>query len=242
MIQKSIAVLLASLAVSMVASGRDALHSERERAAAQSSSLLSRTDDYSLHLFRGGVHATTDGHVIAHISHKTGEIRWLYSSGVSEEPTRRTTYTHKRFCGLLLHQGFLYALVFESPRFTTGDLDLRPDPRELQSHLQRVAVGGRFEMIVFDVASGARLGEHRYDGPVDQPPYAEYLYSNPHKKIAYDYDGLGHGPMSVKENGVECFGFKFTAEAGSLVVTDLKETAKGTEPPAGDDGKPAPQP
>jgi hypothetical protein len=97
-------------------------------------------------------------------------------------------------------------------------------------------------MIVFDVASGTYLGQHRYAGPVDHPPYAEYLYSNPHKKIVYTYDLLGHGPMSVKEKGVECFGFKHTVEAGKLVVQDLKETAKGTEPPAGGDGKPAPQP
>ena len=231
--EKSIAVLLVAFAVSMVAFGKDDLHRERERAASRSSCLLSLTDNYSLHLLRGGVHETTDGYVIAHISHKTGEIRWLYSSGISEEPTRRVTYTYKRFCGILLHQGSLYALVFESPRFTTGDLDLRPDPRELQTHLQRVAVDGCFKMLVFDVASGAYVGEHRYAGPVDQPPYAEYLYSNPHKKVVYAYDGLGHGPMLVKEQGIECFGFYLAVNEGKLVARSLKETTKNTEPPAG---------
>lgn len=201
--------LLAILAISSVSFGKENLHFDREKAAIQSSCLLEGTDEYSLHLFRGGVHRHTDGYVIAHIAHKTSKITWLYSSGLSDEPTRRISYRIKKIRGILIHKNYLYILVYESSRFITDKYDTRPDPRELRSHLQKVALRGCFKMIVFNNKNGEKVGEYTYTEPIYKPPSIDLFYS--------DFDHLGHGPISINDKGIECFGVIFTIEGKKLV-------------------------
>ena len=110
--QSVITFLLVVLVISTASFGEEKLHFDREKAAIQSSSLLEATDDYSIHLFRGGVNRHTDGYVIAHVSCKTNKVAWLYCSGLSNEPTRHMTYRIKRIRGILIHKNHSYILVY----------------------------------------------------------------------------------------------------------------------------------
>jgi hypothetical protein len=199
--------LLAIFAVSTVSFGEENLHLERAKTANESSCLLEGTNEYSIHLFRGGLRSCTDGYVIAHISYKTNKITWLYISGVCEEPTRRVSFSIKKIRGILVHKSYLYILVYELHRCT---YDERPDQ---SVYLQNITRLGHFKMLVFNNENGEQVGYYPFNDLIYTPPSIDLFCSS--------YDNLGHGPIFVSGKGVECFGVIFTIEGKKLVFTPL---------------------
>ncbi len=234
----SIIFLLVTLIFCQAAAAKDEIEWKRRGAIGEQGYFqLAGSDGCSVYLFAGGVAPYTGGHVIAHVSHKTGKLTWLFNSGVTTINTVRVSYRHLKICGLLAHQDYLYILVLESPGFMTDD-DVRPNRKTLPLCLQPVANKCRFKMIVFDMTAGMKVGEKVYFEPVDKAPFEKYSYTRYSLKgvggyypYSQPYDWLGHGPIVIDDNGIACLGYVFAIKDGKLIITRSSEKLPKELPP-----------
>jgi hypothetical protein len=218
---KVVTFLFAILAVSSISFGEENLHFEREKAAWQSSCLLEGTDEYSVHLFKGGLHQYTDGYVISHINYKTNKITWLYCSGLYEEPTVALgSYSINKIRGILIHNNYLYILVYESGQFSA---DKRPDQYEQSSYSKKVALKGRLKMMVFNNKSAQKVGEYTYAEPLYKPSSFNFLDFS-------TCDHLGDGPISINDKSIECLGVIFKIEGNELISLNPSTAYTNTGP------------
>jgi hypothetical protein len=103
-----------------------------------STRLIASGPDFAIHQFKGFVkHGLVEsvirsGIVISHTNLKSGEIKWLVSTGIHSIPTRRISYSITRLVGLIEDEKHLIIVVYDSGRiFTERDRPpSHPDPKK----------------------------------------------------------------------------------------------------------------
>ena len=194
--------------------------------------LLRKGDAYSVHLFRGGALRHTGGHTVSRTSHRSGEMKWLYSSGVVDNPTRRKTYTYKKICGFFLHADILYVAEARSERFITDRWDRRPDRSdELRKYLN--GRGIVFSLFAFSLPTGELLKHHQFTS--DRPPGSDRLLADSKNyKGVIPGDHLGDGPFERRRTGLYCFGCRIVVGKDNEIEIIHPKLQASEQPPERD--------
>ena len=121
---------------------------------------VARHDKYVMHCFGGG-HWTSSansatvapGLVISHTDLETGDMKFVLSTGTIEHQTRRISYSMTSIVGCVQIDDMLVAVVYHSGRVSgeSRRLSLNFKPSE-----------GSYVIKTYSIATGGRLGEHRY--------------------------------------------------------------------------------
>jgi hypothetical protein len=205
------------------------LHDRRERESRDQPLLLKKGDDYSVHLVRGGALRHGGEHVISHTSHKSGKMKWLYCSGVIDNPTRRITYTYKKICGIHLDAERLYVAEARSGRMITDNSDRPPYRRhELKKYLN--GRGAHFSLFVFSLRSGDLLKHHQFIA--DHPSGSElFLASSKNYKGIIPGDHLGNGPFERTDEKLYCFGHQIVVDKNNEIEIIQPKLQDPEQPP-----------
>ena len=142
-----LAVTVALLAVAAPSSAGNHLEDENPK-------VIASAPGFAIHQFKGFVkHRMVEsvirsGIVISHTNLKTGEMKWIVSTGVHSIPTRRISYSVTRLVGLIQDDKHLIIVVYSSGRmFTQRDKPpSRPDPKK-----------GQYVFQVFSKAEGNNI-------------------------------------------------------------------------------------
>jgi hypothetical protein len=128
--------------------------------------LIASGPDFAIHQFVGFVEpqlfesVLRCGFVISHTNLKSGEMRWLVSTGFHSVPTRRISYSLTRLVGLVEDGKCLTVVIYASGRLFTKDDNpaLNPDPKN-----------GHYILQMFSKADGKAIYAWSFTDPAVFP-------------------------------------------------------------------------
>lgn len=128
--------------------------------------VLASGPNFAIHQFEGSViqwpriWSTCPGIVLSHTDLKTGEMKWLLSTGIYEINTRRPSFSKTRLVGLVQDSNHLMVLLYVSSEIFTNDdrPPKKPNP-----------MAGEYRFCVFSKAEGNNIYSWAFQDPAIFP-------------------------------------------------------------------------
>jgi hypothetical protein len=121
--------------------------------------LIASGPHFVIHQFNGFVKrglvesVIRSGIVISHTNLKSGEMKWLVTTGIHSIPTRRISYSITRLVGLIDDENHLFIVVYRSGRIFTESNRPPFDPNPKKGH---------YSLQVFSKKEGNEMYSYRF--------------------------------------------------------------------------------
>ncbi|HUT35003.1 MAG TPA: hypothetical protein VNE39_16045 [Planctomycetota bacterium] len=156
------------------------------------------------------------GCAVLYTTPSTGEMKALVSTGTTEIPTERISFTQARLVGVACDAERLYAVVWSSGRV----FDHPPHPGQPFK-------GGGYSLHVFWLGDGTGLGETWLLKEPSKSPVSRPNAVAPELPDVAPQETLEKGPLKLTDKGVALYGAAFEFDGKKL----MKHTAQAEGQP-----------